>query len=168
MHQKYQLEKSLWIEKDYEQMGWHDALIYAFSLQSNSDEGISEILFDIDYIFKWVNPISPNQHFSFFISPCTLVFRDAVNLKIDIDTENFFPLELEVSDLILEKELDFKNGHKAYEWNLSTQVGDIKFQASGFEQYVRKLPKYTQIQQLTMEERGGVSFEKLNVNIEND
>jgi hypothetical protein len=46
---EYQLEKSLWTEKDFDTMGWHDSFVYGISFGENF-----QLLFDIDYIFKWV------------------------------------------------------------------------------------------------------------------
>lgn len=47
----YQLEKYLWTEEDFNQMGWHDSNIYAIAFGENF-----EFKLDIDYIFQWVHP----------------------------------------------------------------------------------------------------------------
>ncbi|TDQ78322.1 hypothetical protein [Sphingobacterium yanglingense] len=66
----YKLEKTIWTEYDYEQMGWHDASIYGFIFQNdNIDSTTTDLLFDIDYIFKWVHPVPPKGNFSFWVAP---------------------------------------------------------------------------------------------------
>ena len=45
----YQLEKSVWTDHDFEDMGWHDCKLFAISFGDNF-----QLLLDIDYIFKWV------------------------------------------------------------------------------------------------------------------
>lgn len=160
---QYELKKSLWTEEDFENMGWHDAMIYAFSLQVNPDTGLGELLLDIDYIFQWIKPVPPAEHFTFFVAPCTLVFKEATNLVIDIETGRLASLELEIADLNLLETLTFEHGYKTLRWNLETQRGDVNFEAVGFEQFVRMNPKHIQRQQLTLEERGGISFAKISV-----
>lgn len=42
--ENYELEKWVWTENDFEQMGWHDATIYGVRLNQNLE-------IDLDYIF---------------------------------------------------------------------------------------------------------------------
>jgi hypothetical protein len=44
MTDKYELEKWLWTESDFEMMGWHDSRVYAISFSPEQ----SEIILDID------------------------------------------------------------------------------------------------------------------------
>jgi hypothetical protein len=60
-------------------MGWHDSTIYGMALKNYDDFLLAEIVFDIDYLFKWIHPEPPEQSFSFWISPCTLVFKRVFN-----------------------------------------------------------------------------------------
>src|SRR5690242_20793394 len=74
----YNLEKNIWTENDFEQMGWHDAIIYKIAFGNN-------LLLDIDYIFQWNQPEIEGLGFTFWIAPATLCFRNVKNLKFDID-----------------------------------------------------------------------------------
>lgn len=74
---EYKPEKSIWTEKDYEQMGWHDCHIYGLVFQNDdSDSFATDLIFDIDYIFQWVHPTPPQRNFSFWVAPCTLKFEN--------------------------------------------------------------------------------------------
>ena len=140
----YKPEKFVWSESDFENMGWHDCPIYGILFADN-------VAFDIDYIFKWILN-EQNGHYKFWISPATLVFEQARNLKIEIDSD--FINELEIADIHQEK---LENNE--YNYHLETQEGDIHLIASGYRQYIRKNPIIKQSQCLSAEERGGYSFE---------
>ena len=151
MNKKYDLEKEIWTESDFEIMGWHDSIINGIVFLTENEDEQSEMLLDIDYIFQWINPIPPSKYFTFQVAPCTLVFKDVSDLTIDIETGQLWQIELEIEGLYRTDD-----SH----WTLATQQGDIKFEATGFTQYVRQYPKHISGQQLTLAERGGVSFEK--------
>ncbi len=75
----YKPEKLVWSESDFEIMGWHDCPIYGILFADN-------VTLDIDYIFKWILN-DQNGYHEFWISPATLVFDQARNLKIEIDSD---------------------------------------------------------------------------------
>jgi hypothetical protein len=50
--QQYTIQKPVWTEADFEQMGWHDVHIHAVAFRPE----IFELWLDIDYIFGWVDP----------------------------------------------------------------------------------------------------------------
>ncbi|SKC08431.1 hypothetical protein SAMN05660841_04127 [Sphingobacterium nematocida] len=37
----YNLDKKTWTEQDYEQMGWHDAIIYGFIFKNDNIDSAS-------------------------------------------------------------------------------------------------------------------------------
>ncbi len=141
-------------------MGWHDSMIHGISFNADGKNFVSDFILDIDYIFKWVTPEPPSEYCTFFVAPCTLVFSEFSNLKIGIETGRILPIELEIADLTLVEEREITEMHRTKFWKIETHSGDILFEATGFNQYVRQYPKHTNSQQLTMEERGGISFEK--------
>ena len=65
---KYILEKNIWTEKDFHDMGWHDNAIHSFAFRRKDDQATGDILFDIDYIFKWVTPTGKGKIF-FWVAP---------------------------------------------------------------------------------------------------
>ena len=150
----YKLEKSYWTENDFEDMGWHDCKIHGLSFDSNNERFKSDFIFDIDYILKWVKPEKDNKYFTFWISPCTLIFHNVFGLNADFDWKNYLSLEIEIYEL---KMIQKGPGSK-YKVEIETSLGIIAFEASGFEQFVRKAPKHIQNQWFNLEERGGISF----------
>ena len=154
----FELEKSIWTEKDFEIMGWHDSMIHGISFFNKPELFESSILFDIDYIFKWILD-EETQLYSFMVSPCTLIFNDVINLNINISFGRLMSTELEIADITLEGENQHSETYKNYSWRIETQRGDITFESSGFKQFVRELPKHIQGQFFDLEERNGVSFD---------
>lgn len=156
--EQYILEKSIWTQEDFEVMGWHDVRIYGMVIEKLEEAWQGNLIFDIDYIFKWVHPIAPQKYFSFWISPCTLAFKEVYDVKIDIDYRGGAFDLLEISDLTLVSKHEQEPGVTIYEWQLELQEGDIRFKSLGFDQIVRKSPVYTNGQVLSLYERGGISF----------
>ena len=64
----YELEKPVWTQDDFEKMGWHDAKVWG--MLANTEE--YELLFDLDYIFKWVHPTGDEKG-------CVIQSHDWVN-----------------------------------------------------------------------------------------
>lgn len=152
----FEIEKTLWTENDFETMGWHDSMIYAITFNPDF-----EFIIDIDYIFKWVHPQEGETHFKFWVSPCTLVFENVYDLKINIEIST--PFELEIDDITRSnpqtpKNGDFINRDTEYDWTIETQQGSITFKSIGFKQFVRQKPVFSNSQQIDIDKRGGISF----------
>ena len=163
----YNLEKSIWTESDFEIMGWHDCMIYGFAFLTNPENSQSDLLLDIDYIFEWIKPKPPAENFNFFVAPCTLIFHEMTNLTIDIETGRLIPIEIEISDLHIKEKLQLTDDYSTISWNIETHRGDINFEATGFTQYVRKLPLLIEGQQIPFGVRGGLCFDKLDFKMKN-
>ena len=157
--ENYQLEKTIWTEQDYEQMGWHDCNIYGLIFQNENENNFTtDLVFDIDYIFNWVHPTPPKTNFSFWVSPCTLKFQDTFAMTIEIDRRNGMTDMLEIADLYLIEKTEQEENNWIYEWAIELQEGKITFKSSGFKQIVRQKPILTESQVLSLEERNGISF----------
>jgi hypothetical protein len=139
----YQLEKWVWSDADFDQMGWHDAKIYAVQFGEN-------ISFDIDYIFEWVKS-DADDFFSFVVAPATLVFLEPTNIVLNVDFR--FGQQLEIEE-IHRRVAD--NG--STEWYIETHQGDIIITANSFQQVIRRQPTLQTGQQVIPEERGDSSF----------
>lgn len=63
MSHPHQLEKKIWTEADFPIMGWHDATVYGMLFQSDTSALSNQLLFDLDYIFQWIDPTPPDNHF---------------------------------------------------------------------------------------------------------
>ena len=161
------LEKSVWDEKDFEKMEWHDTHIHGISFGTEWEDGTADLLLDINYIFQWVKPIPPDRGYSFWIAPCTLVFENAYNLKVEIDDKVGYAFgPFEIDDLMMVgKNKTRTEGILDYEWDIKLQTGTIKLKSYGFKQFVRRQPVYFRSRYLKLEERGGVSFAKVSVEV---
>ncbi|QSW88720.1 hypothetical protein J0383_21085 [Flavobacterium endoglycinae] len=155
----FELEKNIWTVADFEEMGWHDCSIHAFAIDSDVyDDFIkSDLLLDIDYIFKWVLPEN-TSNYSFWVAPCTLTFIEVTDLKIQYASGNSFLPELEISHISREEKI-YENGYKSWHWKIEL-VGDsfISFDSIGYEQVVKRAPSLTNQQAFTITERGGINF----------
>ena len=153
MRDEYQLEKTVWTEKDFEQMGWHDATVHAFAYEPDR----AEFVLDLDYILEWVRPDA--THFTFWSAPATLVFKDVAELAIELspfpgfelsDINRDDPQSADAPDQLLES--------LHWRWTLGFFDGRITFRAAGYTQYIRRTPIANTSQSLTLEDRGGISF----------
>jgi len=144
----YELEKSIWTEKDFELMGWHDAQIYKMALGKDLE-------FDIDYIFKWNQPELEGLPFTFWVAPATLVFKKAKILSFDFELamEDVFEIDY------IEREV---TGEKIT-WLIVTQRGEIEFTCEGFDQYIRQKPLLQFGQTVPYRERMGTSLERVQL-----
>lgn len=156
MTEEYELEKWLWSEADFENMGWHDSRIYALAFSPDT----YELLLDIDYIFKWVSPEPGETYFQFWVAPATLVFQNVHEVKFDISTTT----GLEIDGITRQEPRAPHNAayieHDVeWAWTIDCQQGDIRLWSVGYKQYIRSSPQFGK-QQLGLTARGGYSFVK--------
>jgi hypothetical protein len=148
----YDLEKEVWTEADFKVMGWHDASIW--SMVSNAAK--FEYLLDLDYIFKWVHPKENETYFKFWVAPVTMVFENAFDVKIEIESQQGL---IEIADLYMERpELTPNGKFTSHTYRFECQEGEVSVKATGFKMYVRQNPKLIQGQSFELAERGGISF----------
>jgi len=149
----YQLPKKIWTLDDFDEMAWHDCLIHAISFK-----GDFKLLFDIDYIFKWV---LKGKKYKFWIAPCTMIFDNCHDVNFDLDMS--IP-GLEIDRLTREnpkkpKNAEFIEKQIEFDWIMDTQQGNISFTSVGFNQYVRSKPVFSSNQSFDQAERDGISFD---------
>ena len=134
-------------------MGWHDNPIHAFAFGPRPHE----VSFDIDYIFKWEQPLPGEKYYRFWISPATLVFEEVFDLKVD------HAAYAGLTILNVERAEVTKGGvsfpKKLWNWKLDCVEATWTICASGYRQFIRRQPVLLGQQRLTEEERGGFSFE---------
>lgn len=141
----YELEKWIWTEKDFEQMGWHDATVYGLRLNQNLE-------LDLDYILQWNKPDIEGFQFTFWVAPVTLVFERPTDISFEL-TQSFNDKWLEIQDI----EMNLTDNNR--NWTIITQQGDISFKADSFKQVIRKRPSFQLGQSIPYDERGGFSFD---------
>jgi len=149
----YELEKWIWTEKDFGQMGWHDATVYGLRLNQNLE-------LDIDYVFQWNQPDIEGFHFTFWVAPSTLVFERPTDLSFEL-TQSPDDKWLEIQDIEMSQVANKRI------WTIVTHQGSISFKADTLKQVVRKRPSFQLGQTIPYDERDGFSFdltpgEKLN------
>jgi hypothetical protein len=156
-HEPFELEKAIWTEADFDQMGWHDVHIHAIAFSTETHE----LLMDIDYLFAWVDPESPDPHCTFWMAPCTLIFANVHSFMAEIE----WGLGLEISGVSREdagrpKNADYIKKDKEWKWEFDCQEGSFSFHAVGYVQITRRPPTRAKAQSFPWNERGGVSFDR--------
>lgn len=147
------LLKATWSDADLEAMSWHDVTIHASCVQPAA-QGMPRLLFDLDYIVRWVHPVPPARTFSFWIAPATLVFDDVTDMVGDVDFSGSLP-ELVVDEL---RRVSTEHGRVEPLWHIEGHAFDLRFRASGFRQFIRQPPQLVAQRVLLHPERGGYSF----------
>jgi len=158
---KFEIDKSIWSQEDFKEMGWHDATIYGLTFEKKESAWTADLILDIDYIFKWGQPIPPSTNFTFWVAPCTLIFTEVFALQMELNTEDYSIQGIEIADLHLLKTENHNSGAITYHWNIELQNGLIKFHSNGYTQIVRKKPVHIAGQSLSMDERGGINFSQI-------
>lgn len=154
MIEKYILDKWLWSTYDFEKMCWHDCKIHAVAF----DEFHYKLLFDIDYIFKWIGP-EDDGYYGFWISPVTLIFENVYDIDISLSSTLGTIIEsLDRTTPSKPHNSDYIKKDVEWEWTIETTNGLISFKSVGYTQYIRKAPVYKKVQEIDFEERGGYSF----------
>jgi hypothetical protein len=141
----YILEKRIWTDADYQQMGWHDNPVYKMHLAT-------DLSLDIDCILQWNKPPVQGLGFTFWIAPATLVFESVTNISFDFDTA--FQSGIEIDGIKREYDGDTTT------WTIITQQGDMSFQSPGYTQFIRQDPFLKFGQELAYDERLGYSIEQ--------
>jgi hypothetical protein len=155
----YQLEKALWTDADFELMSWHDCPIHALSFDRNNN-----LLFDIDYIFKWVL-MKNKRNYKFWIAPCTLVFENVYGIEFESDHTSIIIDNITRENPQVPKNAEYLQRDFEYDWIIETTVGEVLFKSVGFKQYVRRTPMLINAQDLDMGARVGISFSLDNIMI---
>jgi hypothetical protein len=144
------LSQQIFTTEDFDNMGWHDCRIHAISFGKDF-----KMLFDIDYIFKWVQT---GKTFKFWVAPCTLIFENCYDINMDLSIPEF--------DIdIISRENPKKPNNAEYigeliefDWFVDSHQGGISFKSVGFKQYVRRSPLLIPAQYFELDQRGGISF----------
>jgi hypothetical protein len=142
-------------------MSWHDCRLHAVGMVEEPPHELPptrlELLFDLDYIFDRVLPFPEADYFLFWAAPVTLVFENAVGLKVDVSSQGPW---WEIFDVQRAAEHPTPAGNFR-EWKIEiTHGGEITFEATGFKQYVRRRPILSRDCCFLNEARGGISFNR--------
>ena len=151
----YSVEKWLWTQDDYEEMGWHDSTIHAIAFLHSSHE----LALDIDYIFEWIPPRATYTHYKFWVAPATLIFENVNNVTIDLELFD----EVQLQGIIRGESRKPRNADhianfKEWNWKVDSNVGEIDLWSVGYKQFIRLRPRLIKHQTLSLDDRGGLSF----------
>jgi hypothetical protein len=147
----YKVEKKVWTDADFDQMGWHDSRIYKIRLTN-------DLVMDIDYILKWNKPDLEGLPFTFWVAPCTLVFKSIINFTFELNTA--FDEAIEIQDI---KRIQINSDSN---WAIITHQGDLEFSSKGYDQFIRQEPFFEFTQTISFIERNGFSLDR-TINQEN-
>ncbi len=153
----YVLEKLVWSDADYDIMGWHDAVLHGVAILVET----SEAVLDIDYILKWVllPPDVPGgrQSYNFWIAPATIVFEHVSKIDFKIDG-----MRMSLDGISRSDPTATTDGQKTeWLWDLPGTRGFMgELRATGYKQYFRKQPIFIKDQEISLEQRGGISFRR--------
>lgn len=105
--------------------GWRGATVYRMLLSGDV------LSMDLDYIFQRNAPAVKGMLPTYWVAPCTLVFRAVRALSFDLDVlmPEAFVMEF------LERDDDGR-------WTVVTRHGDASFLSEGFELFVRHAPTF--------------------------
>jgi hypothetical protein len=158
-HEPSGLVKYMWTEADFTEMGWSDCIIHAISVGGHDGEQDDDripngrLLLDLDYIVRWVKPVPPSPHYSYWIAPATLVFENAWDMDGGIAPSDDGLMEVYELERLPSPD---DRPHPVWDfhgWNFGLSV-----RATGYTQYIRQQPQHTTTSPLTMAQRGGLSF----------
>lgn len=153
-HRPSGLTKATWTDADVPDMGWHDCRVHAVSIGTYEDDTLppARLLLDLDYIVRWVPPVEAGGPFTFWISPATLVFDRAWDIRGTLD-----PLHdlLEIDEV---RRLDPPDDDPSPLWHIDGHNFELRLRAAGYLQYLRRPPRHVPYQLLTPSERGGITF----------
>jgi hypothetical protein len=128
LHVRPVFSKARWTDADFASMEWHDCRIHAISIGEYDDGTLppARVLFDIDYIVRWVSPSRGEKDFTFWIAPATLVFERAWSISGQLG-----PLHetLEIADI---HRLDAEDGNSDPLWHIEGQNFDLRLRAAGY------------------------------------
>ncbi|MFD9127326.1 hypothetical protein [Kitasatospora sp. NPDC059571] len=154
-HPESGLTKSIWSDEDFDDMGWHDVTIHGLCVQPGASENaLPRLLLDLDYIVRWVHPVPPERHFSFWIAPSTLVFDDIRDMEGDLDFKGT-AMSLDIHEIQRSTPADEAGGPQ---WHIEGDRFDLRFRATGYRQYLRRAPQYSSRLVLSHGDRAGLSF----------
>jgi hypothetical protein len=152
--ENFNLTTNTWTEKDFSEMDWHDCTVYAIAFGNSK----FELLFDIDYILKWINPEKDEKNYKFLIVPSIVIFRNVYEINFDLASVDFQILEINRSNPKMPKNAEYINEDTEYDWNILTTNGAIIFKSVGYTQIARSNPVLSESQTLGVNGRGGLNW----------
>lgn len=145
--------RSTYSDADLGDISYHDVRVYGYAALPE----VYEVRFDVDYLVEWLCPAQKNGPIVFRISPATLVFENAgcMDAALRAPQGSFSLNDLVRSDFVQ------LPGAAVGTWEYDLRGHDgsyVRLRASGFRLHLRADPIPSDQQQLSLKERGGISF----------
>jgi hypothetical protein len=121
-----------WTERDFDTMSWHDNHVHAMRVVEG-EHGAGELVLDLDYILEWMKT---GTAFQFRMVPVHLRFTEVTNLRIALDYAAVSAALSPFSIQGISRRAEPRERYTAQCWviGLNWPEGEIRFEASGFEQ----------------------------------
>ena len=122
-----------WSDSQFDEMSWHDNHVHALRIVEGV-YGAGELVLDLDFILEWIK--CEGDGCEFRIVPASLTFKSVTNLRISLDyatpTAALGPFSIHA----IERRTERRERYDAQIWKIliNWPVGEISFEASGFEQ----------------------------------
>lgn len=136
---EYSLTKNTWTTADFDQLRWRDVTIYQLAMTGDLE-------MDIDYIFQRNEPEVKGLIPTYWVAPCTLVFKQVRDLKFDMDVIRNDAFRIDYIE-------------RGPYWTIVTKNGELHFSSDEFEMYVRQQPTFQYKPAIGLE-RNGYSLER--------
>jgi hypothetical protein len=122
-----------WTDRQFDEMSWHDNHVHALRIVEGV-HGAGELILDLDYILEWVK--CQDDKCEFRILPATLTFKDVTSLRISLDYAAASAALGPFSIQAIERRTERRGYYEAQVWRIviNWPVGEISFEANGFEQ----------------------------------
>jgi hypothetical protein len=121
-----------WTHAQFDEMSWHDNHVHAMRIVEG-EYGAGTLVLDLDYILQWVQGPEGVQ---FLVMPVSLCFTEVTNLRIALDYSTASAALGPFSIHAIERHTEARERYIAQVWKVLVNwpVGDIAFEASGYEQ----------------------------------
>ena len=141
-----------WTDAQFDSMTWHDNHVHALRI-IDGQHGAGTLILDIDYILEWLRGEGSGMRFR--IARAELRFLGVTSLKVAIDYAAASAAMNPFSMDGIERRAEPRERYTATIWTLRLNwpVGEISFEATGFEQRLVGQPILTDKQWLTEQER---------------
>ncbi len=141
-----------WTDQDFDRMSWHDNHVHALRV-FEGEHGAGELWLELDYILEW---LKEDQGLLFRIVPVQLRFADVSSLRVTLDYATVTAAMGPFSVASIERTFEVRARYTASLWKIIVNwpVGEIEFEASGFEQVPIGGEVLSRRQVLTPQERG--------------
>jgi len=140
-----------WTQEQFEEMSWHDNYVHALRIVQGN-HGAGELVLDLDYILEWIKSADGMR---FRILPVNLRFIEVTALRLSLDYASPSAAMGPFSIHAIERRAEARERYVAQLWKILViwPVGEITFEAGGYEQRGWGKQVLSHLQHLLPEER---------------